>query len=195
MRERREEVAVLCATLRALSPDLLPVGKEEELLWALEVASSRAIGETNMNGTAATMASPVTPAPAAGVPADGIGAGAVARHVQPRRGRAAVAALQQRRHELQLFHPKPALVQGRGGAALPPVPAPFLPSIFQPISTSLIIAPNNLKIVPPQQFLCRAAAKCLRSSHQRRRARHAISPVAAGRCACPTGRRATTCWR
>ena len=66
MRERREEVAVLCATLRALSPDLLPVGKEEELLWALEVASSRAIGETNMNGTAATMASPVTPAPAAG---------------------------------------------------------------------------------------------------------------------------------
>ena len=61
MRERRAEVKALCATLRELSPDLLPAGKEDALLWALEVASSRAIGETDTNGTAATMVPPSSP--------------------------------------------------------------------------------------------------------------------------------------
>jgi hypothetical protein len=59
MRERRAELDSFSATLRGLSPDLLPPGKEEMLLWALEVASSRAIGETASNGTAATMVSPL----------------------------------------------------------------------------------------------------------------------------------------
>jgi hypothetical protein len=61
MRERRAELASFSATLRGLSPDLLPPGKEEMLLWALEVASSRAIGETATNGTAATMVPPPSP--------------------------------------------------------------------------------------------------------------------------------------
>jgi hypothetical protein len=57
MRERRAELDTFTSTLRALSPDLLPPEKEEMLLWALEVASSRAIGESCSNGTAATMVS------------------------------------------------------------------------------------------------------------------------------------------
>jgi hypothetical protein len=122
MRERRAEVDTLRATVLELSPDLLPDDKEGLLLWALEVASSRAIGETDTNGTAATMVAPVARRRAvlahlsehgdvpgltfrfAGMCGDGaaraaragpdgayacvcvcgwMGAGAVARHVQP----------------------------------------------------------------------------------------------------------------